>query len=85
MWRSQSRMVLASIAAVVPGLGLFLLLRPHADGRLGVLLVLVVSGAVYGLVYLAMARLLHIEEVGRLLDQVTGRLPWARAAGRHEA
>jgi putative peptidoglycan lipid II flippase len=85
MWRSQSRMVLASVAAVVPGLGLFLLLRPHADGRVGVLLVLVVSGAVYGLVYLVMARAMHIEEVRRLLDQVTRRIPGARAGGRHEA
>jgi hypothetical protein len=45
---------------------------------------LAVAGVVYGLVYLVMARVLRISEVGRMLDRVQRRLPGSRPPGRHE-
>jgi putative peptidoglycan lipid II flippase len=84
IWWSQARMLLASAVAALPGFGLFVVLRRAVEGRLGVLIALAVAGVVYGLVYLVMARVLRISEVGRMLDQLHRRLPGRRPPGRHE-
>ncbi len=85
IWWSQARMLVASGVAAVPALLVFAVLRQHVGGRIAVLLVMAVAGVVYGLVYLVMARVLRISEVGRMIDRVQRRLPGGRAPGRHEA
>lgn len=82
--RTLVRVALASLVAglvawpVVGGMGRLV------GGRAGALATLAAGGAVFGLGYLALTRLLRIDEVWSLLEPVTQRLP-RRGAGRRRS
>ena len=82
---AYTRMALAALVASAVAFPLQLLVgHVTGDGRWGALLTLAVAGAAFGLVYLLMARVLHIREVGDLADRVLTRLPGRHRRGRHE-
>jgi len=81
-----ARMALASVVAAAVAFPVDLLVAHLTpEGRWGSLVTLAVAGGVFGLVYLLMARLLDIREVGDLADRVLTRLPGRQSRGRHEA
>ena len=83
---AYARMGLAALVASAVAFPLQLFVaHVTGEGRWGALLTLAVAGAVFGLVYLLMARALDIREVADLVDRVLTRLPRRHARGRHEA
>jgi putative peptidoglycan lipid II flippase len=83
---AYGRMALAGLVASAVAFPLQLWVSQlTGEGRWGALLTLAVAGAVFGLVYLLMARVLDIREVADLADRVLTRLPSRQRRGRHEA
>ena len=83
---AYGRMALAALVASAVAFPLQLWVSQlTGEGRWGALLTLAVAGAVFGLVYLLMARVLDIREVADLADRVLARLPSRQRRGRHEA
>jgi len=83
---AYGRMALAALVASAVAFPLQLLLgHVTGEGRWGALLTLGVGGAVFGVVYLLMARALDIREVADLADRVLTRLPSRHRRGRHES
>ncbi len=83
---AYGRMALAALVASAVAFPLQLLLgHVTGEGRWGAVLTLGVGGAVFGVVYLLMARALDIREVADLADRVLTRLPSRHRRGRHES
>lgn len=73
--RTHARAGLAALVAGGAGFGVSLLVQAYAPGGVpGALLECAVAGAVIGLVYLGGLRLLHVDELDRLLGPVLRRV-----------
>lgn len=82
--RTWVRMLLAAAGAGYLAWGLVILLtRATAGwGRLGYAVTLLLAGTVFAVVYLLVARLLHVEEIGTVAAPLVNRLD-RRPPGRH--